>query len=327
MFYLCAISDSVTSETSTVFIRFYAEPSALKSTFSILYTAYHDKSAAGCEADEFDCEDTKCIMADLKCNGHINCQFRWDEEDCPVSGEVKESDHITIIVVVFGLILGGMMVTFLINCLRKIARDQKVIREHIRQSRESEIEALGRRELKKSMESINRIKDHAVRAAQMNEASMYQRQDSGREVDNNFLERDMDEQQFGQSSSTSGQHQQQQEHDVDLTPRSHQVYPVGNESKMCETAVQTRESLFQNVHIIKPPSEYHAPEARLSSFGKPHPPPPLSLKPMHGSDAYRQHPHHYDTRPHADRYGSSYSQQDSERKSAPDVIIMTSVQR
>lgn len=314
-----------------MFIRYYAEPSALASQFSILYTAYRDKpSGKACEDDEYDCEDAKCINANLRCNGNVNCQFRWDEESCPNLEQPGQSEHIIIIVVVFGLILGGMMVTFLINCLRKIARDQKTIREHIRQSRESEIDAIGRRDLKKSMESINKIRDHhSVKTVQLSEANMYQRQESGRS---------RDDEEFLQNNDTAAGERSyggQQDHDFEVAPRSRQVYPAGvGESKMCETAVQTRESLFQNVHIIQSPSEIHTPEARLSSFGKPHPhsPSPLTMKPMHTTDALRHHhhPHHYDTRPHhidRDRYGSSYSQQENERKSAPDVIIMTSVQR
>lgn len=310
-----------------MFIRFYAEPLAVNSTFEILFTAYRERKDSPCADDEYDCEDAKCISHELRCNGRINCQFRWDEDGCGGGPIVGQSEHITIIIVVFGLILGGMMVTFLINCLRKIARDQKLIREHIRQSRESEIDAVGRGEFKKSMESINRVKDRAAKAAELNEAHMYQRQESGRSRggggnggdEDEFLQRNEQQQQFGQP-----------EQDIELVSRGRQVHPIERESKMCETAVQTRESLFQNVHIIQPPSEIHTPEARLSSFGKPHPPQPFTLKPLHGgADTLRQHTtHHYDTRPpHADRYASTYSQQDSERKSAPDVIIMTSVQR
>lgn len=39
-----------------------------------------------------------------------------------------QSEHMTIIITVFGLILGGMVITFLVNCVRKIMHDQKIIR-------------------------------------------------------------------------------------------------------------------------------------------------------------------------------------------------------
>lgn len=51
--------------------------------------------------------------------------------------------------IVFGLILGGMILLFLFNCSRKIIRDHKIIREHIRQSRESKLNELGRHSTKK----------------------------------------------------------------------------------------------------------------------------------------------------------------------------------
>lgn len=39
-----------------------------------------------------------------------------------------QSEHMIIIITVFGLILGGMIITFLVNCVRKIMHDQKIIR-------------------------------------------------------------------------------------------------------------------------------------------------------------------------------------------------------
>lgn len=42
-----------------------------------------------------------------------------------------KSEHVYIIIVVFGLILGGMVISFIFNCIRKIIRDQKIIRVSI----------------------------------------------------------------------------------------------------------------------------------------------------------------------------------------------------
>lgn len=38
-----------------------------------------------CNDNEYDCEDATCISIDLRCNGRVNCRFRWDEDECQVS--------------------------------------------------------------------------------------------------------------------------------------------------------------------------------------------------------------------------------------------------
>ncbi|XP_054086874.1 uncharacterized protein LOC105216006 isoform X4 [Zeugodacus cucurbitae] len=119
--------EGMTIEANVIHIRFYAEPPAILSSFSILYTAYRDRGAA-CTDEEFDCEDATCISKELECNLRDNCKFRWDEEKCKKE-EKEGSEHILIIMIVFGLILGGMITTFLVNCIRKIMHDQKIIRE------------------------------------------------------------------------------------------------------------------------------------------------------------------------------------------------------
>jgi len=54
------------------------------------------------------------------------------EIPCLLQGEAAgQSEHVVIIVIVFGLILGGMVITFIVNCIRKIIRDQKIIRVSI----------------------------------------------------------------------------------------------------------------------------------------------------------------------------------------------------
>ncbi|XP_058060245.1 uncharacterized protein LOC131210937 [Anopheles bellator] len=144
-----SIADSVVSRSNVVHIRFFAEAAAVNSTFSILFTAFREKAAGEtCEDTEYDCEDATCISGDLRCNGRINCRFRWDEDECQKAA-AAQSEHVIIIVIVFGLILGGMILLFLFNCSRKIIRDHKIIREHIRQSRESKLNELGRHSTKK----------------------------------------------------------------------------------------------------------------------------------------------------------------------------------
>lgn len=63
-----------------------------------------------------------------------------------------QSEHVTIIMVVFGLIFGSMVIAFVIKIVRKIMRDHKIIREHIRQSRESKLNELGRHSTKKPVD-------------------------------------------------------------------------------------------------------------------------------------------------------------------------------
>ncbi|EDW65903.2 neuropilin and tolloid-like protein 2 isoform X2 [Drosophila virilis] len=120
--------ESITAESNILHMRFYAEQSAINSTFAILYTAFRDRGTGTCTDDEYDCEDATCISSDLKCNERDNCKFRWDEEKCS-SETTGQSEHVVIIIIVFGLILGGMVITFIVNCIRKIIRDQKIIRD------------------------------------------------------------------------------------------------------------------------------------------------------------------------------------------------------
>ncbi|KMZ09600.1 uncharacterized protein LOC6725870 isoform X2 [Drosophila simulans] len=119
--------ESITAESNILHLRFYADQTAINSTFGILFTAFRERGAA-CTEDEYDCEDATCISKDLKCNNLDNCKFRWDEEGC-TSEAAGQSEHVVIIVIVFGLILGGMVITFIVNCIRKIIRDQKIIRD------------------------------------------------------------------------------------------------------------------------------------------------------------------------------------------------------
>uniref|UniRef100_A0A1A9Z6B4 CUB domain-containing protein n=1 Tax=Glossina pallidipes TaxID=7398 RepID=A0A1A9Z6B4_GLOPL len=119
--------EGITSDSNILHMRFYAEQIAINSTFSILFTAFRDRGSGGCLEGEYDCEDATCIDGDLRCNGRSNCKFLWDEEGCK-TGTDGQKEHMIIIITVFGLILGGMVITFLVNCIRKIMHDQKIIR-------------------------------------------------------------------------------------------------------------------------------------------------------------------------------------------------------
>ncbi|XP_051864628.1 uncharacterized protein LOC117578092 isoform X5 [Drosophila albomicans] len=149
--------ESITTESNILHMRFYAEQSAITSTFAILYTAFRDRGSGSCASDEYDCEDATCISQELMCNERDNCKFRWDEEKCKTETN-GQSEHVVIIIIVFGLILGGMVITFIVNCIRKIIRDQKIIREHIRESKESKLDEMGRNSKARSRENISRQK-------------------------------------------------------------------------------------------------------------------------------------------------------------------------
>ncbi|XP_076766284.1 neuropilin and tolloid-like isoform X2 [Xylocopa sonorina] len=145
-----SIADTVLIGTNIAFVRFYAEPKALNSSFEAVMTALRDRNTGDkpCEDDEYYCEDATCIAAELQCNGRINCRFRWDEEDQMCNkkkSRLIDSQHIVIILIVFSLIMFGMSFAFVFNCVRKLVRDHRIIREHIRQSRENRLDELGRK--------------------------------------------------------------------------------------------------------------------------------------------------------------------------------------
>nr|XP_012137346.1 PREDICTED: uncharacterized protein LOC100879659 [Megachile rotundata] len=145
-----SIADTVVVTTNIAFVRFYAEPKALNSSFEAVMTALRDRDPGDkpCHDDEYYCEDATCIASDLQCNGRVNCRFRWDEEDQACNEKTSrliDSQHIVIILIVFSLIMFGMSFAFVFNCVRKLIRDHRIIREHIRQSRENRLDELGRK--------------------------------------------------------------------------------------------------------------------------------------------------------------------------------------
>ncbi|XP_063709692.1 neuropilin and tolloid-like protein 2 [Culicoides brevitarsis] len=304
-----SVADSVNSKTNVVHIRFFAEASAVNSSFAILYTAYHDKigSSAKCEDDEFDCEDAKCISSDLYCNGITNCQYRWDEMKCSQT-VVGQSEHITIIIVVFGLILGGMMVTFIINCIRKLAKDQKIIREHIRQSRESELDAIDHREIKKSLQSIDKINGKSsLKSVDFHELGTYQMQVSSSQS----ASKDSEERHYNEALK--------QNNEINI---NHQEFLCKPSNKMCEVGSQTRESLFQNICNSKAQTSH-----RLSSFGVPTIP-SFQTAANDVEDIGYNHKNHWgSTRTQRFLFNNNKDidipDDEHDRKSAPDVIIVT----
>ncbi|XP_065365033.1 uncharacterized protein Neto [Calliphora vicina] len=291
--------EGITSDSNILHVRFYAEQSAINSTFSILYTAFRERGSSSCAEDEYDCEDATCIAGNLKCNGRNNCKFLWDEEDCTV-GKNGQSEHMIIIITVFGLILGGMVITFLVNCVRKIMHDQKIIREHIRQSKESKLDEMGRNSKARSRDNISIVsprQKHSQSSLQILDdvSNRYYRemelQTKGnfKEKDPSILRHDMIVQtslcSTDDSSTTITEQQQQQ------TPAAG---GVGSSSSACDMGCQTRESLFATASLMRQKSKTPSmagsqrtiegvpPPPRFSTFGydaaqiAPPPPPTVS---------------------------------------------------
>ncbi|KAK9753036.1 Low-density lipoprotein receptor domain class A [Popillia japonica] len=127
-----------------MFVRFYAKPIANRSSFDALFTAYRENTSPDCAEDEFNCEDTTCISQTLRCNGQDNCRYKWDEDECGTQQKVFDQNHIIIIMVIFSLILSGMCFTFVFNCVKKLIRDHHTMQEYIRESREQQLNELGK---------------------------------------------------------------------------------------------------------------------------------------------------------------------------------------
>lgn len=164
--HFCAVvAEPFESKTNRLHIRFYANKETINSTFSIYYSTFRKKRGS-CEANELDCEDDTCIISEgLKCNKRPNCKFQKDEENCPqvrlkiciyvavhtcvqqfstrpsnsiainndnlfssLQDNEDKNNDLLFIIIVFSALLGAMTSVFFFNCIRKLIRDQKIIR-------------------------------------------------------------------------------------------------------------------------------------------------------------------------------------------------------
>ncbi|XP_076325108.1 neuropilin and tolloid-like protein 1 [Tachypleus tridentatus] len=133
------------SDTNIMHVRYFAESEALDGSFTILYTGFRESEQCD-ESEEFSCGDGTCIKKSLKCNGHFNCKYRYDEEDtiCSVGSSasvVLSSEHMIIVLVLFFALVLGMCLSISISCYNKIKERKELEREYrLRRSRDVSLE-------------------------------------------------------------------------------------------------------------------------------------------------------------------------------------------
>ncbi|XP_071054364.1 uncharacterized protein [Onthophagus taurus] len=312
-----SIADTVNSKGRVMYIRFFASPEASEgSNFEALFTAFRENEKnADCRPDEFNCDDATCISETLKCNGEYNCRFRWDEDECNKRDNFPVGEnHIIIIMVIFSLILSGMCFTFLFNCVKKLIRDHRTIQEYLRQSREHQLNELGKQEqIEKKIAKLGRSRSNST------QSSDSQRYPTANAMVNTpcyvpgeLLPIIIRNERNGGSGAVNGEayqttaatqfdeddHQQQQQ-----------------QPEMCDSACQTRESLFHPYG-----SEHSTPNHSVASANsKPSPPAPFSTFGYKKEGKYRAEAKIEIEKSRSEEKRRPYSVQTT--KSAPDVIV------
>ncbi|XP_050298728.1 neuropilin and tolloid-like protein 2 isoform X2 [Anthonomus grandis grandis] len=276
-----SMADTVLSEVNhnVMIVRFYSQHSRGSTTFAANFTAYRDSkkdktNAKRCLDNEFDCEDYTCISSTLRCNERYNCRFRWDEEGCH-GGEnfVLTDDHIVIIMVIFSLILAGMFITFVYNCIKKLLRDHKTIKE-----------------FKRSREQLDKDLEDDKRSSKTNSGP--------------HRTPSVESTRFGPTESGTAPCYVPDKEDI---------------PKMCDSACQTRESLFTSQEYSSgnstPNNSVHtnSPPAPFSTFG-------YNRKDSNKFKAEAKIEMHREmSNTPSSKYDKRYSVQTT--KSAPDVIV------
>ncbi|KAH1000996.1 hypothetical protein HUJ04_013261 [Dendroctonus ponderosae] len=304
-----SIADTILSDTNhnVLIVRFYSQHFQNKTTFAANFTAFRpydkDDPNGKCTEDEFDCDDATCISASLKCNGFYNCRFRWDEDNCHGSESwALTDDHIVIIMVIFSLILTGMFFTFIYNCIKKLVRDHQTIKE-----------------FKRSREQLDKDNEEDKRSSKGHSGP--------------HRTPSIESTRFGPSdSATTPCYVPGEDILPILIKNSHSVpsngsmynqdiYTVDNEEvpKMCDSACQTRESLFTTQEYSSgnstPNNSVHtnSPPAPFSTFG-------YNRKDSNKFKAEAKIEMHHDkSLTPSSKYDKRYSVQTT--KSAPDVIV------
>ncbi|XP_037028009.1 uncharacterized protein LOC119068503 isoform X2 [Bradysia coprophila] len=344
------IAETVVSKKNKLHVRFFAEKHAVNSKFTILYTAYRTKDKdKKCVEGEYDCDDDTCITEGLQCNGRPNCKFLKDESEAECKNEKGgKEDHLVIIIIVFSLILGAMTTAFLVNCIRKLIRDQKIIREHIRQSKESKLDEAGRMSLKRSLENINRIAPRKQTSQQSQQRSIHILDDESNRYYQDAVPVPVTSGSRVDLRSENNYRSQEKFQIKDILDASLRSEKGSQDAGMCDMACQTRESLFAPVFknkITQAPNNQPPGTIRFSTFGYDTPPGEKNLhrQSIH-KDKCRMQPntiemedfgHLTDIPPPPPKVCQKHDPKKSIkmeesriyvdiRNSAPDVIIMTS---
>ncbi|KAL1500986.1 hypothetical protein ABEB36_006394 [Hypothenemus hampei] len=311
-----SIADTVLSDEkhNVLIVRFYSQHYRNKTTFAANFTAFRqytrDKSRIkNCKENEFDCDDSTCISDTLRCNGFYNCRFRWDEDNCHGSESwALTDDHIVIIMVIFSLILTGMFFTFIYNCVKKLLRDHQTIKEFKR----------SREQLDKENEDDKRSSKGPQRTPSV-ESTRFGPSESLATTPCYVPGDDILPILVKQSSSNGSHHHHRNHHQT--------IYTVDEElsPKMCDSACQTRESLFTTQEYSSGTSTPNnggnnsvrtdSPPAPFSTFG-------YNRKDC-GSNKFKAEAkiemHHDKSMTPTSKYDKRYSVQTT--KSAPDVIV------
>ncbi|XP_060523543.1 neuropilin and tolloid-like protein 2 [Cylas formicarius] len=301
-----SIADTVLSDDThnVMIVRFFAEKLGNKTTFAANFTAFREhskeKSKKNCEDDEFDCEDATCISATLKCNGLYNCRFRWDEDDCHTTESwTLSDDHIVIIMVIFSLILTGMFFTFIYNCVKKLLRDHETIQAFKRSMEELDAD----NSEKTSFKGNGNARTPSVESTRfggVSESVTTPCYVPGEDVLPILIKNNRKS-----SSPRNGSLYNQNIYTVDEDPLP----------KMCDSACQTRESLFTTQEYSSgtnsPNNSVHtnSPQAPFSTFGY------SKKEPKCKAEAKIIMHHEKSLSPYDKRYSVQTT------KSAPDVIV------
>ncbi|KAJ8710371.1 hypothetical protein PYW07_009737 [Mythimna separata] len=150
--YCGSVANPVTTLSETngniMYVRMYATKEArTNTTFNATFNAYRRLASIDelCHDDEFDCEDSTCIDVHLACDDIAHCRLKTDEDGslCTVMAvSTLHQTNILAIFIVFMLILSGIMFVIIFKFMWKIYKDQKLIKEHARQSCEDRLESL-----------------------------------------------------------------------------------------------------------------------------------------------------------------------------------------
>ncbi|XP_031638505.1 uncharacterized protein LOC116350733 [Contarinia nasturtii] len=159
-----------------------------------------------------------------------------------------------------------MTSVFLFNCIRTLIRDQKIIRETIRQSKESKLDEAGRMSIKRSLENVNRIIPGATGYAIEPRLKQIQDENAG-----HIFRETTSASSISDSINRNNKNQYSYRDELKKILRNpppkaynnnEHAEQYGNEG-VCDMACQTRESLFASgisSSTKLPPSNTQAPE-------------------------------------------------------------------